>query len=157
MLRGMSTAVAIAHVWIGAVWLGGVWLSLVNLHRRGPRLFADEAEFERVIAGFTRGNRWLILAAAGGMCLSGALLWALIEARPAGWSALIIAKVALLCGNVIGMAYVSWIIWPRRLFALPAELPAIRRRQTVVRVCSTVFLAASAALGVAAHALRSAP
>lgn len=152
-----SALIAVLHVWIGAIWLGGVWLSLVNLHRRGPRLFADEAEFERVIAGFTRGNRWLLLAAAGGMAASGGLLWWLVASSTSGWTALIASKAALLLGNVAVFGYVSWVIWPRRLFALPAELPAIRRRQTLLRVCSVLFLATSAALGVIAHAIRSAP
>lgn len=150
-----AALIAVVHLWIGAVWLGGVWLSLVNLHRRGPALFADEAEFERVIAGFTRGNRWLLLGASGAMVGSGGLLWWLIDAPSPAWSALVWAKVALLIGNVVAFSYVSWIIWPRRLFALAAELPAIRRRQTRLRVVSVLCLAASAALGVVAHSLRS--
>lgn len=153
----LPALLSIAHIWIAALWLGGTWFSLISLHRRGPRLFTDEAEFERVIAGLTRGNRWLLLAAASGLALTGGLMWALVEADAALWSTLIAAKLALLLGNVAIVAWVSWIIWPRRLFALPAELPAIRRRQSQLRVATVVFLAANIALGVAAHALRSAP
>lgn len=152
------TLLLIAHVWIGAIWLGAAWFSLVNLHRRGPRLFADDAEAERVIAGLSRGNRWLMLSAAAALALTGGLAWALTDdPRPDAWTAALVAKVALLAGNVAITAYVSWILWPRRLFALPAELPPIRRRQTALRTLSVLALAASAALGVAAHALRSAP
>lgn len=153
----MSTALLIAHVWIGAAWFGGVWLSLVNLHRRGPALFDDPAEFERVIAGFTRGNRWIIIGAASGVAVTGALAWSLIDAPSPTWTALMYAKLGLLVGNVAIMSYVSWVIWPRRLFALPEELGPIRRRQAALRVASLVFLAVSVALGVAAHALRSRP
>lgn len=154
-MNAPALALTIVHVWIGAAWLGGVWLSLTALHGRGPSLFARDADFERTIAGFSRGNRRVLIGCALAMAATGAALWVLRGPGDGLWQALVAIKAGLLVANAAVFAYVSWVLWPARLFALPAELPALRRRQTRLRVASLVLLGASAALGVVAHAARS--
>ena len=66
------------------------------------------------------GARWKVLGMAVAMAGSGAGLVAvrLVEAPGAGWVTVVVAKGLLLLGVVAIFWYVSWRLWPQRLFAL---------------------------------------
>ena len=82
-----------------------------------PRLDEDA---QRRLA---HGNRWPVVGLISLLWLSGFLL---VLYRGAG--VLVAAKVVLLFAASALFWWVSWRGWPRRVFALPDELPALQRR-----------------------------
>lgn len=146
----------LVHLGVAAVWLGAMAYSLIVVQPRAERLLADPQEYELFAATIAAGARWKVLAMMAALAGSGAgLTWAAIaeEGSPSpGWAALVTLKVVLLAGSLALFWYVSWCLWPRRLFALPDELPRVKRRFTVVAVALGATVAANFALGIlAAH------
>ena len=45
-----------------------------------------------------------------------------------GWLAIMAAKVVVWMFASALFAYISWVFWPRRVFAVGSELPRIRRQ-----------------------------
>lgn len=143
------------HVLGGGVWIGAMFFSVFVLHPRAEVFFAGKPQFEDLLFTVVQGARWKVVAGAAAIATSGAaLLW---EHRAAGpwWLAVVAAKIGLLL-LVIGLfTYVSWVLWPRRVFAAEAELPAIR---AVFRRIGALMIAANAlnvGLGVLARLLRA--
>ncbi|HEY0640678.1 MAG TPA: hypothetical protein VGD67_23865 [Pseudonocardiaceae bacterium] len=154
MLRAL---LAIVHVGTGAVWLGAMAYSLVVVQPRAERLLGTD-RYEEFAATVAAGARWKVLAMAGALAASGLGLVAvrLVEAadtRPA-WVALVLVKGALLLAVVAVFWYVSWRLWPRRLFALDEELPAVKRRFTAAAFTLGGLVGANLVLGVLADQLR---
>jgi hypothetical protein len=88
-----------------------------------------------------------VLAASGGGLIA-------IEDDPASaWVVLVSLKTALLIAALALFAHVSWRMWPARLFALPVELPAHRRRFRLVALTLTALVAAAFVLGTVADTL----
>ena len=146
----------LVHAGVAAVWLGAMAYSLLVVQPRAERFLGDPQEYEQFAATIAAGARWKVLAMMAALAVSGAgLAWAAIaeDGSPSpGWATLVAVKVALLAASLALFWYVSWRLWPRRLFALPEELPAVKRRFTVVALALTATVAANFALGVlAAH------
>jgi hypothetical protein len=152
----MTVLLGLIHTGIGAVWLGSMVYSLGVAQPRIGRLFGDPAKAEEVYRELAAGNRWRVVAMIAFLGLSGAALL-LSDGdggsdRTATWWALIAAKVGLLIAAAGGFWWVSWRGWPARVFALPAELPALQSRFRRVAIGMTALVAAAFALGVvAAH------
>lgn len=147
-------ALVLIHAGIGAVWLGAMAYSLLVVQPRAHRFFADPLEYEQFAATVAAGARWKVLAMMAALALTGAALaWlGIADGRPAAWTGLVIAKGGLLLVSLALFWSVSWRLWPRRLFALPSELPALRRRFQLTALALTATVAASFALGIlAAH------
>jgi hypothetical protein len=140
------------HIGIGAVWLGSMVYSLGVVQPRIGRLFGDPAKAEDVYSELAAGNRWRVVAMIVFLGLSGAALILDRSDRTAFWWVLIAAKMALLIAAAGCFWWVSWRGWPARVFALPAELPALHRRFRRVAVVMTALVGAAFVLGVvAAH------
>jgi hypothetical protein len=156
MAELVLTALIVAvHVLGGGVWIGAMAFSIFVLHPRAERFFQGGATFEDFIFTVVHGARWKVVAGIAAIVGSGAALvvWR-GGAADSMWQGLVIAKVALLVASLGLFVHVSWALWPRRVFASPEELPAVRRRFWWVGVvmigCNTLNLG----LGVAARLLR---
>ena len=87
------------------------------------------------------------------LAVSGAGLVAVVDERSAWWWTLMGAKVLLLVVASAVFWYVSWRMWPRRVFSLPEEVPG---RQAAFRRVGWLLLGlvgAASVLGVAARTL----
>jgi hypothetical protein len=73
--------------------------------------------------------------------------------RSGGWWALVGGKIALLVLAAAVFWLVSWRYWPARVFALPAERPAIRRKFRFAALTLLGCAALASVLGAALHAL----
>lgn len=71
------------------------------------------------------------------------------------WPWLFAAKLACFVVAAGCFAYVSWVLWPRRSFATPDELPALKRHFWRVGVVMIFANALNMGLGVAAHVWRA--
>jgi hypothetical protein len=130
--------------------------SIAVVQPRAARLLGA-ARYEEFAATLAHGARWTVIGMCAALALTGAGLVAIAAAdRPsAGWVAVMIAKTILLLAALAAFANVSWRLWPKRVFALPAELPRLHRAFT--RTASTLIavVGAEIVLGVAARTLLS--
>ncbi len=98
-----------------------------------------------------------MLALCAALGASGIVLAAMeIGAAPAPsrlWVALILAKAVVLVVAVGLFAYVSWWLWPARVFAAASELAAVQRRFRSVALLLTGAVAAGVVLGAVADAV----
>jgi uncharacterized membrane protein len=144
---------AVTHVLAGAAWLGAMVYSYFVLHPRARSYFPRDADFEPFIAAVSRGARYPVLAGLALIGLSGMglLLVRWPGSPPLTWLVLMAAKVLLFLAAVGLFGYVSWRLWPARIFALPAEVPGLQK--TFRRVARVMILLAGLgmALGVLAH------
>ncbi|MDG4788930.1 hypothetical protein O7626_23880 [Micromonospora sp. WMMD1102] len=147
------------HVGVSALWLGSMAYSLFVVAPKLPRMLATDPdgptaaqrveEAQRVLA---HGNRWPVVGLIGVLWGSGLGLVLLAGERPAGWWALVAAKAVLLAAATGLFWWVSWRGWPRRVFALPAELPGLACRFRRVALLMLALVATAFTLGiVAAH------
>jgi Flp pilus assembly protein TadB len=121
------------HIGVSAAWLGSMGYSLFVVQPKLARLAGGSVErleyFHRELA---HGNRWPVAGLICVLWLSGAgLLWL------GSFSWLAVPKAALLAGATALFWWISWRAWPRRVFALPEELPALQA--TFRRVALTMF------------------
>ena len=151
----MTALLVIVHTGVAAIWLGAMTYSLLIVQPRARRWLGDPQRYEEFAATIAAGARWKVLGMIAAVALSGAglALLAVDGGRPdAAWTVLIVAKVALLAVSLGLFWFVSWRLWPRRLFALESELPPLRRRFDLVAVSLTGTVAAAFLLGLlAAH------
>jgi len=143
------------HVLGGGVWIGAMAFSVFVLHPRAERYFSGGSAFEDFIFTVVHGARWKVVAGIVGIVASGvALTVAIGSAAVPGWTGIVATKVALLAVSLALFVYVSWVLWPLRVFASAEELPAVRRRFWWVGVVMIGCNALNMGLGILAHALR---
>ena len=149
----LHALLAIAHALSSAAWFGSMFYSLSVMQPRARRFFASDAEFEEFLATVAQGARWKVLAAFAFVALTGVGL--IVVARPEPvtntWLVIVAMKVALFAVAVAIFSYASWRLWPRRIFASPAEAPAIRRTFRAVGFALLIIAALSFALGILPH------
>ena len=146
----VRSVLVLAHAGLAAVWLGAMAYSLFVVQPKVARFFAsdDEAE-EAFLATLAAGNRWPVLGTVAGIAASGVALLAL----PGGEAVAVHAiKGVLLLAALAVFVHVSWRHWPRRVFALPEERPALHRQLRRSAMAIALLVGAAFALGVlAAH------
>jgi len=149
----MSFALLLAHAGPAALWLGSMAYSLFVVQPRLARVLRDPARVEDVYRELAAGNRWRVAGLIGVLGLSGFALVATVPAtaRPAWWWAVIAAKTALWLAAAGLFWWVSWRGWPRRVFALPEELPALQRRFRAVALALLAVVGTAFVLGLALH------
>jgi uncharacterized membrane protein len=156
MSAALVTSLGLAvHVIGGGVWIGAVAFNVFILHPRAEKFFQRSAEFEDFLFSVVHGARYLVLAGVAAIVASGAWLTARYAGAATPWSSLVAAKIALLLASLGLFLYVSFVLWPRRVFATEAELPAVRRRFWVVGVAMILCNTANMGAGLLAHVLRA--
>jgi Flp pilus assembly protein TadB len=150
----MEIVVSLVHAGVGAIWLGSMAYSLFVAQPRIARVLAA-GQTEDVYRELAAGNRWRVVALIATLALSGLALVAIVDrpAHPGLWWSLVAAKMLFLVLASAAFWWVSWRGWPRRVFALPAELPAQQRRFRRVAVLMCGLVGAAFALGVIAEHL----
>lgn len=156
----MSSALAATlglavHVVGGGVWIGAMAFSVFILHPRAEKFFQRSTDFEDFIFGVVHGARYKVLAGIAAIVASGAWLSARYAGAPTPWSWLIAAKIFLLLISLALFLYVSFALWPLRVFAREDELPAVRRRFWIVGVAMIACNTANMGTGILAHVLRA--
>jgi Flp pilus assembly protein TadB len=122
------------HIGVSAMWLGSMGYSLFVAQPRLARLVGhDPVRIEEIHRELAHGNRWRVVVLIATLWVTGAALAVL---RPGGWIPLVVKGSALAAASVL-FWWVSWRAWPRRVFALPEELPRLQLRFR--RVALTMF------------------
>ena len=153
----VHAALGVAHVGAAATWLGAMVYSLGVVQPRAQRFLGTAERYESFAVELGGGARWKVLGLCGALAASGAGLAAMEISGASSpsrlWVALIVAKAVLLAVAVGLFAYVSWWLWPARIFAAPDELVAVQRRFRVVALLLTAVVAAGLVLGAVADSI----
>ena len=149
----LHALLAIAHALASAAWFGAMFYSLTVMQPRAKQFFATDDDFEEFVATVAQGARWKVFAAFAFVAITGVGL--IVVARPepvtTAWLVIVTVKIVLFMLAVAIFSYASWRLWPRRIFASPAELPAVRRRFRQVGIALLAIAATSFALGILPH------
>lgn len=146
---GLSTG----HLLVAAVWLGAMTYSLIVVQPRAARELSPE-HYERLAQSLAAGQRWKVLGLVAALAGSGAGLAVLAHGGGSRW-AVIALHAGLLAAAVAVFVQVSWRLWPRRLFALPAELPGVQARFRLVASVLLVLVGSACATGAIAQVVRT--
>lgn len=146
---------AVVHVVTAAVWLGAMAYSFAVLHPRAATFFGSDGQgFETLMTLLAAGARWKVLGACALLGLTGV---GLVVARMAAtttpsttWTVLIVFKVALFAATVGVFCYVTWRMWPARVFAAADEVSHHQRRFRVVAATLLILVCTQVVLGVVA-------
>lgn len=151
----MVTAVLEAvHTAALASWFGCMCYSVMFVQKH-PMRAREPRIWENFVTEMVHGVRWVVM---GTMAVIFPTWVALIVLHTAShgadalWLSLVIAKSLFLIGVVLLFAYVSYHLWPLRIFALPEEIPSLDRRFMGASQGQLVTLGGALVLGVvAAH------
>ncbi|MGX7675442.1 hypothetical protein [Plantactinospora sp. DSM 117369] len=148
----LLTGVVLVHAGVAALWLGSMAYSLFAVQPKLSRMFDDPERVEDAQRVLAHGNRWPVVGLIGVLWATGLALVLLAPERSAGWWAAVAGQAVLLAAATGLFWWVSWRGWPRRVFALPAELPGLARRFRRVAALMLTLVATAYALGIlAAH------
>ena len=137
----LTRLLVLVHAGVAALWLGAMAYSLFVVAPKLARMVGGDADAredaQRILAN---GNRRPVVGMVAALWLSGAALVAVDTDRV--WP-VVAVKAALLAAASGLFWWVSWRAWPRRVFALPAELPALQRRFRAVAVTMLALVGAA--------------
>lgn len=144
----LVAALSAAHLLSGAAFFGALVYRTFFVDPRARRFFGRPAEYEGFALRLAHGMRRVVLAALLTCGTSGlALCGVRGPGASAGWWALVGAKGAVWVAAVAAFAYISWVFWPRRLFALESELDAARGRGLVLALAMIALAGLGLLLG----------
>jgi hypothetical protein len=147
--------VLVIHAVLSAALLGGMAYSLVTVQPRAKLYFKDVRDFEAFVANLAHGARWKFLTALAVIGITGLADPLLSEStRPLFWWICFGIKCVLWTAILSCFVYVSWWLWPRRVFAAPADLPAIRRDFTMIGRTMLFLLLIAFVMGVVMTQIR---
>lgn len=124
--------------------------SLFVVQPRVVRVLPDPVRAEDLYRELGAGNRRLVIGLIALLALSGVGLLFVQSGHTWIWWLTIGLKVLLLAGAAALFWWVSWRGWPRRVFALPEEIPAEQARFRRVALSMAALVGAAFVLGVAA-------
>jgi hypothetical protein len=143
----------VIHAALGAFLLGGALYSIMTVQPRAKAFFKDVRNFERFLANLAHGARWQFVGVLVVIVITG-LIEPWFAPHPFPWWICFGLKCALWIAILICFVYVSWYLWPRRIFATVQELPAIQREFTLFGRTILALLLISFVLGIAMGRLR---
>ncbi|GAA1756695.1 hypothetical protein [Luedemannella helvata] len=134
----MIAVLVLVHAGVAALWLGSMAYSLFVVQPRLARIVrsADVEDAQRELA---QGNRWPVVGVIATLWVTGTAL-AVVHEGP-WWPPVV--KALLLAVATILFWWISWRGWPRRVFALPEEIPALQRRFRRIALLMFALVAAS--------------
>src|SRR5262249_33683510 len=124
----LEQTVALIHTLSSAAWLGALVYRLLLVDPKAMRSLGDGAAFEKFSLDLAHGMRYVVVLALASCGLSGFALMGLRWHAADDWQTIVVAKIALWMIAVGLFTYISWVYWPRRVFADPTEWPAVRRQ-----------------------------
>ena len=139
--------VAAVHHLSAAAWFGALVYRAFFVDPKALKFFRASAEFERFSLDLAHGMRYVVLLALGTCGLSGFALLGLRWHTADAWLAVMAAKVLV---GIIAFAlfvYISWVFWPRRVFAVGNELPRVRRQGLVLALTMIAIAGLGMVLG----------
>jgi hypothetical protein len=125
-MEWLDRVLAAVHLLSAAGWFGALTYRTFFVDPKAFTFLGSGNEFERFSLSLAHGMRRVVLAALLVCGLSGFVLAGLRWTPADIWCALMATKVGLWMIAFAIFAYVSWVYWPRRVFATAAEWGAVR-------------------------------
>lgn len=124
----MRAVLILVHAGVAALWLGSMAYSLFVVQPKLSRIAGgDPSRVEEMHRELAQGNRWPVVGLIATLWVSGALLVQRLTFP------VLVKSMALLAATAL-FWWVSWRAWPRRVFAVPHELPGLQRRFRLVAI-----------------------
>jgi len=117
----LPTLLLTAHILSAAAWFGAMIYSLFVLQPRSQQYFQKSDDFEDFATFIAASARWKVLTGIIFIGTTGLLLWVAKPAPSAFWVICMSLKALLLLIATALFGYTSWVLWPQRLCAAPAE------------------------------------
>jgi len=145
----------VVHAVSSAALLGGALYSFLTVQPRAKAHFEDIRDFETFVANLAHGARWKLLTLLAAIAITGFVDPLLSESvRPQLWWTCFGIKGVLWAAVLGSFVYVSWYLWPRRVFAALTDLSTIQRKFTVIGSVILVLLMIAFVLGVLMSQIR---
>jgi hypothetical protein len=142
------------HLLSAAAWFGALVYRTFFVDPKALEFFDDGSGYERFSLDLAHGMRRVVLAALLTSGLSGFALVGLRWSPNDGWLALMIGKAGLWVIAFAVFAYISWVFWPRRVFATADEWVAIRRHGLALSMLMIAIAGLGILLGQLSQAAR---
>jgi putative copper export protein len=147
----LDQVAAAVHLLSAAAWFGALVYRAFFVDPKAKRYFAGGAGYERFSLDLAHGMRYVVLIALLTCGLSGFALVGLRWSPANGWLELVAGKAGLWAVAFALFAYISWVFWPRRVFAEAAEWPAVRRQGLALALVMIGIAGLGIVLGQAAR------
>lgn len=142
----------LAHILASAAMFGAMFYSFTLIHPRARKFFQNPQDFEEFITFISSGARWKVL---GGFALIGSSGLALAILNPADTQqpshAVLLIKSLLLMVAIAFFCFVSWKLWPQRIFATPEEVPRFQRLFRWVALVMISLVTIEFVISIAGH------
>ena len=149
-------SIAAVHHLSAAAWFGALVYRVFFVDPKALKFFRAGAEFERFSLHLADGMRYIVMAALLTCGLTGFALIGLRWNSTDGWLTLMVVKVGFWVIAFALFAYVSWVFWPRRVFAVAGEWPCVRRQGLLMSLVMIAIAGLSLVLGQLCQSVRSA-
>jgi len=152
----MSATIAILrliHLLAGAAWFGALVYRTGFVDPKSKRFFGDPARYELFSLNLADGMRYVVMLSLASVGVSGFALTGLLWKTDPDWQTLMAIKCGLwliACGV---FAYISWVYWPKRVFAVPEEYHRLHRQGLLLAAAMIGLSAAGLALGSVARGM----
>jgi hypothetical protein len=151
----LEQVVAMAHLVSAAAWFGALVYRTFFVDPKARRFLGGGGEYERFSLDLAHGMRGVVLLALLTCGLSGFVLVGLRWTPADGWLTLVVGKAGLWAVAFAVFAYISWVFWPRRVFAADDEWPGVRRQGLVLSLVMIGIAGLGIVLGQLCQAARS--
>ncbi|WP_020471827.1 hypothetical protein [Zavarzinella formosa] len=147
MLILLDHLLAAVHLLSGAAWFGALVYRTFFVDPKAMRFFHEGTEFERYSLDLAHGMRYVVMLALVTCGLSGFVLLGLRWNSSQGWLAFMGIKSGLWIIAFGLFGYISWVFWPKRVFATRTELPRLHRQGFLLAFTMIVIAATGMMLG----------
>jgi hypothetical protein len=148
--------VAAVHLLSAAAWFGALVYRAFFVDPKASQFLQGGPDFERFSLHLADGMRHVVMLALVTCGLSGFVLAGLRWSAADGWLALMAGKTGLWAVAFALFAYISWVYWPRRVFATAADWPALRRQGLALALAMIGIAGLGIVLGQVGQAVRTA-
>ena len=151
----LGQVVAMAHLVSAAAWFGSLVYRTFFVDPKARRFLGGGGAYERFSLDLAHGMRAVVLLALLTCGLTGFVLVGLRWTPADGWLTLVVGKAGLWAVGFAVFAYISWVFWPRRVFATADEWPAVRRQGFVLSLVMIGIAGLGIVLGQLCQAARA--
>ena len=151
----LDRTLAATHLLSAAAWFGALGYRLFVVNPRAMKLLGGGPPFEQFALHLADGMRRVVLAALLTCGLTGFALAGLRWNLSADWLRLLAGKIGLWAIALAGFAYVSWVYWPRRVFATADEWTGVRRQGVLISLAMLGVAGLGLVLGQLCAAVRA--
>lgn len=129
MSAWLIQSIAAIHTLSAAAWFGALVYRVVFVDPKAHQFFKQETEYERFALHLAHGMRYVVMLSLLTCGLTGFVLLGLRwNADQTDWQMLMFGKIALWLVAFSVFTYVSWVFWPKRVFATDRDLLRLRRQ-----------------------------